>query len=1007
MYKKISSALVVAVLASLVLGSSTPVKAQYPACDNVQGGDVTFLVCNNYSIDHYWSNTKVKLTNLTDNTVDIAIDNTYVHNSQLYINSPQTFAVDNREGRELTLILTFLGKDNLDPNRALVKVESNTTYEDSFYTKPVPVPEPETKPNMDCSDLSGGDGTYNLCALYNLTHQRSGIVLELNDYTEYYASFKLYNTNQGSTSLQTDVEKTLLVDNANNDLLKVTYRGKDEQGRAVVEVKYQESVVQLNATNIYVSEVYNQNLVDISWDKVHSALNYEVRIDSEVDGYYSFDDVYTSISGQKITGFQLGTADNYRVKVRPYIDYFDNSPWSEYTYFTKNQPLPQLIAPTVYVSSVYGATYSSINLIDASWTKINGAAGYELLLERKDENTGNYVTASSSIFTPVDLDNPAYQGVELLAKAEYRLSVRALDNYFNYGPWSSYVYFVDKDAIHYDKSEPKVTVATNKTEYYDDELVVVTANATDDNRVSAIEIYSEQGWLLKTCQDVGTCVYQFTPKTDNLYSYYFSSQAYDPSANVGSAQSNLIGIKARTTTNTEPYYTQTTGQVKVKYELIGSSWLWDTNGEVKFTYSPKGIISDFGGGYSFYEGQYAFFTITPDNGELRFDVNTSNYTGGIYKLNNFNDNAPTYDINTYSTSYTGAKPGDVFVYYSVDLGFYFKVEILSVTEQFNTTLDTVSITKPLENASILYDQNLWWSGGSNNPSIEWSSVNNASTYKVELDRYYDSTTGYVNESTWSPFSYSSQIFYRDIDLGYYGITPGEYRVRVQGANELGQFSNWSEYRFFKVYKDTIAKPTISYPVNNQKIYHDSDQYFYYGHDIWERDLKTTWDWASGAEYFEVLYEKYDPNTKQWTSAHNAVTYWEASYGMYYLLKPGQYRVKARGLDNYNNTGDWSDYVNFTIYSHKGKAAQDYTGSDASYVVLKGSEINHTATNIKAKVLVYDHGVVYLELENASKTMIYVAANNPYAVQAQNGKWLQFNYESIDENNGVTLKLTTL
>ena len=122
-----------AVVATSVM-SIAPVNAAYPACGEIKGGNTTFLVCDGYSINHFWSDTNIWVRNMDDNSAELVItrEGGIESRSSYYKDQPETREVGDLNGRNIQLVITYLGRDNQDPNRALIQIESNATYEDSL-----------------------------------------------------------------------------------------------------------------------------------------------------------------------------------------------------------------------------------------------------------------------------------------------------------------------------------------------------------------------------------------------------------------------------------------------------------------------------------------------------------------------------------------------------------------------------------------------------------------------------------------------------------------------------------------------------------------------------------------------------------------------------------------------------------------------------------------------------------------------------------------------------------
>jgi hypothetical protein len=89
-----------------------------------------------------------------------------------------------------------------------------------------------------------------------------------------------------------------------------------------------------------------------------------------------------------------------------------------------------------------------------------------------------------------------------------------------------------------DTIAPIVTLTTDKKSYVEGDTAYVTASATDNVKVTRIEIYNEVGSLLKTCNYTNYCVatdvIKFNaPANINWGITGFSARAYDEMGNIG------------------------------------------------------------------------------------------------------------------------------------------------------------------------------------------------------------------------------------------------------------------------------------------------------------------------------------------------------------------------------------------------------------------------------------------------------------------------------------------
>ncbi len=215
----------------------------------------------------------------------------------------------------------------------------------------------------------------------------------------------------------------------------------------------------------------------------------------------------------------------------------------------------------------------------------------------------------------------------------------------------------------------------------------------------------------------------------------------------------------------------------------------------------------------------------------------------------------------------------------------------------------------------------------------------------------------------------------------------------------------------------LEKPVITYPTNNEKIYNNPDDNFFYGWFGAKTELKAKWNEVPEADRYEIAVEQDVTSCPAGTACPAMIVFEEkwhtgsfsgtvtpnvASY-----FYPGYYRFKIKAHNNADQESEWSDYVYFTIYNHGDKTDYNSAGDDGLYSGFKNNTITHNPTGIKATIENYDSGVVYLRLENANRDLIYVRKDKNYFVYSlTTGHKLRFYYEDINEEHGVFVRLIT-
>jgi len=167
-----------------------------PACSDIRGGNVTFIVCQGYSVDHFWSGSKIKIIEHDSDVASVTMTNLNETETDLILNEPETYTVTSKPGKYL--ILTYLGVGQ--GGRALIKVDSNTTYDDATAAV--------------CGSKTGGDGRYLMCKNNYLSHVSSGIKFSLYSFGNRYAVLKVSGA-ATAKSVKVNLGKTVTIKSKN------------------------------------------------------------------------------------------------------------------------------------------------------------------------------------------------------------------------------------------------------------------------------------------------------------------------------------------------------------------------------------------------------------------------------------------------------------------------------------------------------------------------------------------------------------------------------------------------------------------------------------------------------------------------------------------------------------------------------------------------------------------------------------------------------------------------
>lgn len=189
-----------------------------PACSDITGGNVTFIVCTAYAVDHYWSGTKVKVLDHDGETASVLLTNLSEDDADLVINEPETFYVTNKPGKYV--VVTYLGVGA--EGRALFNVDSNTTVLDAT--------------GESCTNEQGGNGIYTICKNKWFTFDGgTTFKFQVVKFNNTYVWLKLNGTKSTNIVLKRNVKKKYALKQAGSSV-ELTYQGNSGKGGAKVKV---------------------------------------------------------------------------------------------------------------------------------------------------------------------------------------------------------------------------------------------------------------------------------------------------------------------------------------------------------------------------------------------------------------------------------------------------------------------------------------------------------------------------------------------------------------------------------------------------------------------------------------------------------------------------------------------------------------------------------------------------------------------------------------------------
>ncbi len=833
---------------------------------------------------------------------------------------------------------------------------------------------------QSCSDVTGGNVTFTVCSGYSVDHFWSSTKIKVNWFNSVGASLTITNENGNFSKTdnfyigesKTYNVETRPVDHAYSRTMwvKVKYAGNDSTntGKALIKVEsnatYEDSKyvkasnALLSAPNVSVSNVYTTNgseYVDVTWDAVTGATDYYVDIEVKKPGssIYELYNYTLGAGGTKYTQ-KIDDAGSYRVRVQGYktgeTSWSNSNPWSEWKYFTVEPEQEALATPTGLAYTVY--TNNGSRYVDLAWDSVSNAYGYEVRLEPKD-SSGNY--SNDNDYSYNTYTNSLGSNI---ATGDYRFRVKAYDSANNESSWSEWTYFTVSPLV----APTSVSISSPYPAAYDTSINLVNFDWSDVSTANKYYTYVEM-------EQNGSYTYMYD-KLIYAYegSYLNGYPIYNPN--------NYYRVKVAALDAYENY-----GDWSDWYYFTDNSSSGDTTAPTvyidtnKTSYNYNETIEISATAYDDVEVSQIDLWVVQGNvaGKMKSCYNTSycSYSHGPFAVP---DSTQTFEFYAVAWDSSNNSAGSESIYRTVSNDVYYN------------DLTTPVINYPYNNSNYF----------SNSADFSWDSVYGAGGYEFEVE--------YSDNGSWTSYYYLKT---GDTYLNYLNLSKfGYYRVHVRAHNNAGT-SSYSDYVYFDYlqYSNPVVleTPVITFPANNQMIYHNLSDYFDYGDNLPERKLDTTWNEVTDADYYNISYELKD-GSGNWVYFSNFNVYGTTDF-LYGWLSTGEYRVKIKAMDNNSAESDWSGWTYFEIYDHENLSMNDSTDGDGLYTVLKGNSITHIPTGIKATVENVDHAVVYLRLENADKDLIYIRKGQPYWAENSAGVKIYFDYVNIDKD-GIDINIYT-
>ncbi len=184
-------------------------------CGNSAGNDGLYSGCAGDSIKHYPSGVVFTIDSFDDNAVVLSTTNANILQSYLYYENQSLTLISNNG---YTVNYKYTHKS--DKYGVSVQIDSyKTTPTETTY---------EELPTISCADSGGGDGTYNACVNYTISHSPSNTKAKLLSHNDYSARLKVYNANTDYIYVRKGNTRTVRSDNGYD--VTYSYTGKTAFG---------------------------------------------------------------------------------------------------------------------------------------------------------------------------------------------------------------------------------------------------------------------------------------------------------------------------------------------------------------------------------------------------------------------------------------------------------------------------------------------------------------------------------------------------------------------------------------------------------------------------------------------------------------------------------------------------------------------------------------------------------------------------------------------------------
>lgn len=694
-------------------------------------------------------------------------------------------------------------------------------------------------------------------------------------------------------------------------------------------------------------------VANFSWSSIYGANNYQIEIACDV--CVSKTNKWLNAKTYNVVGNTFSVtvpgADNqFRWRVRAVGNMWNNQvgQWSEYRYFTFNTKTQvKLNAPSIYLPSNGGQYNQSSIYFD--WSDITGATKYNYEVQKWNTVLNQWESKDSQkIYSAVSAVN---YNISNWGDGQFRYRVNAEDNSANKSEWSAWRYFYNTYSTN-NNNNNYATSAPVINSPYENQAISADTVTVSWNAINGISQYYIRIWRDEfTAQGAG---YQNFVSYQNSFTYTFPQPAYPagvskyavqvclgfdancsevrrftrnenssvvavPSliapSNGSNVNSNGVTLDWSNVSDVTSYEYQVTRYIGSEWVSVTSGTATDSSAYVTLTYGAYGqysfrvraIRNGSYGNWSNYN-QFTYYSgigynyskpviYTPLNQTYTSQSIEISWAGvqdaSGYEINvQYESNSNWYEEGTYfavNTSYTKYFYNENHYrvrvrakYGNNELGTWSDWRYFNIgqSDSYYNPQSPPTITEPYANQYYTSNQAV---------TVRWNSVSNATSYNVRIE--YKSGDNWLLESNTNVTS---------LYLTKYFSYANEYRVQVKANFSDGNYTNWSEYRYFNYnysgsyYGYSYTAPIISTPTENQTLY--------------SRYVFPTWNTISGAVSYEI-----NVNYKSGNGWYEEGSYTSALTSVGLDLKyTNEYRVRVRAKFPDNTYTSWSDWRMFRV-----------------------------------------------------------------------------------------------